>query len=127
MRWRLAIAALALALTLVGTLVGTDDDFPFGPFRMYATSARTTGSVRVAQLYGVRADGTEEPLEAGDVGLRRAELEGQLPRFRAHPELLAALASADHVEVKLVERIRRVVNREVQPGEETRVVATWRR
>jgi hypothetical protein len=122
-----AVAAVALAATLAGTFWGADDDFPVGPFRMYATSARATGTVRTAQLYGVTAAGTEILLQAGDVGLRRAELEGQLPRFRAHPDLLAALARPEYVAVRLVERVRFVVDRRVQRGEERRVVAEWRR
>lgn len=127
MKLRVAVAAIAVALTLVGTVVGGDDAFPFGPFRMYATSARSTGNVRTAQVFGVLADGTIEPLDASDIGLRRAELEGQLWRFRNHPELLADLAGTDHVAVKLVERVRRVVDRKVQPGERVRLVAEWRR
>ena len=127
MKLRVTVAAIAVALTLVGTFVGSDDDFPFGPFRMYATSARPTGNVRTAQVYGVLADGTVEPLEASDIGLRRAELEGQLGRFRDDPTLLAALARPDQVAVRLVERVRRVINRKVQPGERVRVVAEWHR
>ena len=127
MKLRLAAAAVALALVLVGTLWGDDDLFPVGPFRMYASAARTTGTVRTAQLYGVLANGEQQQLHAGDVGLRRAELEGQLPRFRSDPELLAALARPEHVEVRLVERVRRVVDRRVQPGERLEVVAAWRR
>lgn len=126
-RVRLAAVAIVAALTVAGTAWGSDDDFPFGPFRMYATSGKATGTIRTADLVGVRADGTEEVLHAGDVGLRRAELEGQLPRFRDDPSLLALLAGPDHVAVRLVERVRRVVDRRVQPGVETRVTAEWRR
>jgi hypothetical protein len=127
LRLRLTVAGVALALVLAGTLWGSDDDFPAGPFRMYATAARTTGNVRTAQLYGVLASGEQRLLQAGDVGLRRAELEGQLPRFRAEPDLLSALARPEFVEVRLVERIRRVVDRRVQPGERFEVIAAWHR
>lgn len=124
---RLVVTAVLVAITLTGTMGGADDDFPFGPFRMYATSSRASGTIRTADLVGVRADGTEEVLHAGDVGLRRAELEGQLPRFRAHPDLLAVLAKPEHVAVRLVERVRRVVDRRVQPGVRTIVTAEWDR
>jgi len=124
---RLAIGALALVAVLAGTAWGQDDDFPVGPFRMYATAARPTGTVRVAELFGVKADGTRVLLQAHDVGLRRAELEGQLPRFRKDPNLLAALAKPAYVEIRLEERLRRVVDRRVQ-GDESRVlVASWHR
>ena len=35
---RLGATALGLVLLVVGTFWGSDDDFPFGPFRMYSTS-----------------------------------------------------------------------------------------
>ena len=127
MIWRRVAAAAVAALALAGTLWGEDDDFPFGPVRMYATSARATGTVRTAELWGIHADGSHEVLEAGDVGLRRAELEGQLPRFRAEPALLGALADDDHVAVRLVERVRRVVDRELQDDGRFEVVSEWRR
>jgi len=73
---RFAVAATVLVLVLAGTLWGQDDDFPFGPFRMYATAAKPTGNVRTAELWGVRADGARVKLEAHDVGLRRAVLIG---------------------------------------------------
>ena len=43
-RW--AVTVIALALLLAGTFVGQDDDFPFGPFRMYSTTAQLNGPVR---------------------------------------------------------------------------------
>jgi len=124
---RLAIGAVALVAVLVGTVHGQDDDFPVGPFRMYATAAKPTGTVRVAELIGVRSDGTRVVLQAHDVGLRRAELEGQLPRFRKDPELLAALATPAYVEIRLEERERFVVDRRVQRDEPRTLVASWHR
>jgi hypothetical protein len=124
---RLAIGAAALVVVLAGTVWGQDDDFPVGPFRMYATAARPTGTVRVAELIGVRPDGERVLLEAHDVGLRRAELEGQLPRFRKDPELLAALATPAYVEIRLEERERFVVDRHVQRDERRTLVASWHR
>jgi hypothetical protein len=124
---RLAIGATALVVVLAGTAWGQDDEFPVGPFRMYATAARPTGTVRVAELFGVRADGTRVLLQAHDVGLRRAELEGQLPRFRKDPTLLAALATPEYLEIRLEERQRRVVDRRVQRDETRVLVASWHR
>jgi hypothetical protein len=126
-RLRLAIGAVALVVVLAGTVWGQDDDFPVGPFRMYATAAKPTGTVRVAELWGVRPDGQRVLLQAHDVGLRRAELEGQLPRFRKDPALLAALATPAYVEIRLEERERFVVDRRVQPEERRTLVASWHR
>jgi hypothetical protein len=124
---RLTVGALVLLAVLAGTAWGQDDDFPVGPFRMYATAARPTGTVRVAELIGVRPNGERVLLEAHDVGLRRAELEGQLPRFRKDPELLAALATPAYVEIRLEERERFVVDRRVQRDERRTLVASWHR
>jgi len=124
---RLVAGAVLLAAVLAGTLWGQDDDFPVGPFRMYATAARPTGAVRTAELFGVRADGTRVLLQAHDVGLRRAELEGQLPRFRRDPSLLGALAKPAYVEIRLEERVRAVIDRRVQPDERRILVASWHR
>lgn len=133
-RARVAVATAGLVLLLAGSVVGSDDWFPFGPFRMYATSGRTTGAVRTATLVGVTADGDELQIEAEHVGLRRAELEGQLRRFGDDPHLMGALA--DHVSaevgeplvaVRLEEQVRPVVDRRPTGEVRREVVATWER
>jgi hypothetical protein len=112
-RIRLAAAAVVLTLLLGGTVWGTDADFPFGPFKMYSTRADPDRPVVSASVVGVTAAGDEVRLSGGEVGLRRAELEGQLPRLVAEPELLTLLAesyatrhpAADPlVEVRVVQR-----------------------
>ena len=110
---RLVAAAAVLALLLVGAVWGDDNAFPFGPFRMYSTRADPNAPVVSTRVVGLTAAGEEIRLSGGQVGLRRAEFEGQLPRIEAHPELLGLLAdsfAAKHphaqelVEVKVVER-----------------------
>jgi hypothetical protein len=65
------------------------------------------------RVVGLTAAGAEIRLSGGQVGLRRAEFEGQLTRVEAHPELLGLLAdsyaarhpsAADLVEVQVVQR-----------------------
>lgn len=133
-RLRLAATAVVGVLLLGGTFVGDDGWFPVGPFRMYATAARTTGRVAVPELAGVTVDGDTVEVRAGELGLRRAELEGRLPRLRSEPELLAELAALYHrrwpdapelVELRLDMHARRVVDRRVQPGEDVTTVARW--
>ena len=128
-----AVALVALVLAL-GSAWGSDDDFPVGPFHMFATSGRATGAVRVATLIAVGDDGVERPLDPADVGLRRAELEGHYRLFRQRPALLATLADAyqrRHHEplraLRLEQTIRPVVDRRVQSRVEHRVVASWSR
>jgi hypothetical protein len=94
-RWvRLTIAGVLLALTLAGTIWGDDAEFPFGPERMYSTRNDPNAPVISTRVVGLTAAGEEVRLSGGQVGLRRAEFEGQLTRVREHPELLALLAGA---------------------------------
>jgi hypothetical protein len=92
--WRLVSAAVVLALLLVGTVWGNDSAFPFGPFRMYSTRADPNAPVISTRVVGLTDAGTEVRLSGGEVGLRRAEFEGQLPRLEAHPQLLGLLAQS---------------------------------
>jgi hypothetical protein len=110
---RLVAVLAVLAVVLAGTVWGDDDAFPFGPFRMYSTRADPNAPVVSTRVVGLTAAGVEVRLSGGQVGLRRAEFEGQLPRIEAHPELLGLLAdtwAAKHpsaeelVEVQVVER-----------------------
>ena len=90
---RLAVAAALLALMAVGSAWGTDADFPFGPWKMYSTRADPDQPVLSMRVVGLTAAGAEVRLSGGQVGLRRAEFEGQEPRIREHPELLGLLAT----------------------------------
>lgn len=91
---RLAATLAGLALLLTGTLVGQDDAFPFGPFRMYATTDDGDRPVASTRVEAVDAAGRRFVLTGESSGLRRAEVEGQLGRFRSDPALLGALAQA---------------------------------
>jgi hypothetical protein len=89
-------AAVVFGLLVVGAFVGSDDDFPFGPFRMYATSSQATGQVAVVALQ-VKTDGSDWTLvrpSPESVGMNVAEFEGQLPRFEDDPDLLGAVAAS---------------------------------
>jgi hypothetical protein len=93
-RGRLIATAVVLALLLAGTLFGDDDEFPFGPFRMYSTRADPDAPVVSTRTVGLTATGEEIRLSGGQVGLRRAEFEGQLDRIQERPELLGLLADS---------------------------------
>jgi hypothetical protein len=110
---RLLASFIALALLLVGTVWGDDDSFPFGPFRMYSTRNDPDAPVISTRVVGLTAAGEEVRLSAGQVGLRRAEFEGQVDRIRANPELLGLVADSfaeshpsapDLVSVEFVQR-----------------------
>ncbi len=92
-RWvRLAVTAVVFAVVMTGTVWGNDSDFPFGPFRMYSTRADPNAPVVSTRVVGLTGSGEEVRLSGGEVGLRRAEFEGQLPRMQEEPELLGLLA-----------------------------------
>lgn len=90
---RLALASLALLMLLYGTFFGSDSDFPFGPFRMYASRNAPDGVVSSLRLEAVTAQEELIKVSAGSVGLRRAELEGSLPRMKNEPELMAEIVA----------------------------------
>lgn len=116
------------------TFWGSDDFFPFAPFRMYAFSNSLDGQVNSAYLEGVNADGARFRLTEDAIGMRRAEMEGQLSRFRESPEDLELIAMAyqsanpdrpELIQVDIVMR-RYQLDRGKPTGEETETVeATW--
>jgi hypothetical protein len=91
---RLVATAVIGALLLAGTLFGQDDSFPFGPFRMYSTTDSLDAPVKSTRMEAVDTTGRRFALRGEAVGLRRAEIEGQMTRFRADPGLLASIAEA---------------------------------
>ncbi|HEX5018423.1 MAG TPA: hypothetical protein VFX15_12670 [Actinomycetes bacterium] len=95
-RARLVATTVVFGLLLLGTFVGNDDAFPFGPFRMYATSNQATGEVAVVALEARTADGdwTLVRPTPSTVGMNVAEFEGQLPRFEEDPSLLEAVENS---------------------------------
>jgi hypothetical protein len=129
-RLRLIATAATAVLLVAGTAWGEDDHFPFGPFKMYSRATKPDGRISWPRIDAVDASGRERSLRGADIGLRRAELEGQLPRFRRDPSLLGALADAyasrhpdrpPLVEVRLVKRGQRIVDSE-PVGEPTEMV-----
>ncbi len=131
---RTGVTVVVAVLVALGTFVGEDDDFPFGPFKMYAGRHDPDALVLDTRVEAVDRLGRLRVVDERSTGLRRAEIEGQVERFRAEPALLGLLATAHAglqpdepslVEVRVVERTYRL--RDSRPtGERTeRVVARW--
>lgn len=130
---RLAATALVIGLLLLGTFKGDDDHFPFGPFRMYSTTNELNGTVNAIRFQARDQAGEMLEPRAQDFGLRPAEINGQVARFRADPELLGHLASVYErihpdrpplVEIQLRFGLHQLENgRPVAYSEEE--VATW--
>lgn len=123
-------------LLLAGTFVGQDDDFPFGPFRMYATRDDPNGSAVSTRVEAVDSTGRTLVVPDRATGMRRAEIEGQADRFVADPALLADISRAHdrlrpdeprYETVRIV--IARFQLRDSRPSGEVRdeVVASWSR
>lgn len=91
---RLGATVLGLALLLGGTVRGTDDDFPFGPFRMYSTSDPPDAPAPDTRVEGVDRTGAVVPLGQDATGIRRAEIEGQQSRYVTDPARLRQVADA---------------------------------
>ena len=132
---RLAATVAVLVALLAGTFWGNDEHFPFGPFRMYSIANRTNGTVTESVLWGTTQSGERIELGFDSFGLRRAEIEGQIPRIEEDPTLLQHVATAYEditsngttlEEVRLVEIVHHLRGgREVRS--ESEVVAVWRR
>lgn len=135
-RLRVLATLLVGGLLLLGTLVGQDDDFPFGPFRMYSTRDDPDGVVAAARVEAVDATGRVLVVPDRATGLRRAEVEGQAGRFAADPALLAEIGRAhdrlhpdepSYTEVRVVVTETALEDSRPTGVLSEKVVATWRR
>lgn len=91
---RTAAVIVVLVALLAGTVWGDDDHFPFGPFRMYSTTNALDDVVNTVKLEGVDTTGATIAIRTQDLGLRPAEVNGQVARFRRDPSLLRHLAAS---------------------------------
>lgn len=132
---RVAVTLLTAGLLLAGTLWGDDDHFPFGPFKMYASAVDPDAPAEDTRVEAIDVHGDLVLITPGNSGIRRAEFEGQLPRFAAAPQLLQAVADAYQrrnpqaaplQELRVVIRWHEVRDFEVTGQWEEEVVATWR-
>jgi hypothetical protein len=129
----MVLAAAVIVPAFLGQIIGTDDAWPFAPFRMFAAPTRRTTAIVYPQFSGVRADGTAVRLYSDDFGVRRAEVEPNLGTgYRIPPALLADLATsynARHPGKELVRLdLHRVGQRLVdgRPGAKVdEIVQTW--
>jgi hypothetical protein len=121
-RLRLGLVGAAGALLLYGTLVGSDDMFPFGPFHMYSNYYPPTGVITSTAVTAKTAAGRTVFVTQRDTGLARGDIEGELKEFEADPDRLGALAASYHqrfphaspyVEMRIVQKRWQLVDRRV--------------
>lgn len=129
-----AIPLVVGALLLLGTWRGDDDNFPFGPFRMYSTKQELDGQVRSLQLWGQDRRGRWQMLDIDDFGLRRADIEGQIGKLEEGPTVVLSELAASYERIhgeempwaalQLRDRIFTLVGGR-PAAERVRVVGTW--
>lgn len=131
---RLLATVAAGALLLLGTFWGVDDDFPFGPFRMYSTAPGSDEPAPDTRVEGVDTTGAVVSLTERSTGIRRAEIEGQLAAYEADPSRLRRVAEAyaarnpsapELVEVRIVIRYEGVRDSRPTGTHTDETVATW--
>lgn len=134
--WRAVVTVAVLYAVVQGTWHGRDEWWPFAPMSQFAFPVSNDGAVirsTFVEADTVRGALVQVPLSAGGVGLPRAEVEGQLPRFVRHPQLLQAVAVAHarrhpHQARYAVVRLRETVTTlrgGVPQGRSTDTLATW--
>lgn len=89
---RLASTVTVLAVLTVGQLKDTNDLFPFGSLSQYSTARDMNGTVRSNYLLADTDEQVGKFISANMhvIGVGRAEIEGQLDRILANPELMQA-------------------------------------
>jgi hypothetical protein len=132
---RIAVTVAGLVLLLLGTFWGQDDDFPFGPFRMYSTAPDPNADAPDTRVEGVDTTGRTVVLTEANSGLRRAEIEGQQQRYANNPTLLREVAGAyaarnpdapELVEVRIVIRWYAIRDSRPTGAHHDETVVRWR-
>jgi hypothetical protein len=97
-RVRVLVTLVGVLVLIAGTLWGQDDDFPFGPFRMYSTAPDPNAAAKDTRVEGVDTGGRTVQLTEANSGIRRAEIEGQQQAYVEDPARLSRVAEAyaDH-------------------------------
>lgn len=132
---RVVATMLGAALLLVGTTVGTDDMFPFGPFRMYAGVNAPDEDAPDLRVEGTDAEHSTVALDEKATGIRRAEIEENKDRYIADPWRLSVIADAYRrrqpdalrlTEVRIVIRWHEIRASRPTGRHHDETVATWR-
>ncbi|GAA3637987.1 hypothetical protein GCM10022223_66130 [Kineosporia mesophila] len=93
--WRAAALAAGTLLVINGSVFGNDVYWPFGPMSQFAFRTGTNDVIRSTFLAAVDEDGMLQrvTLSPANLGIARAEIEGQQPRFVREPDMLSDLAA----------------------------------
>jgi hypothetical protein len=132
---RAVVAVAFIGLAAYGSLRGHDAMFPFGPMSQYDQYVPPDGTVGSITVWADTTAGThiQVPLDAGGIGVKRADIEAQLPKILADPSLLRTLSTAQrrlhpnqpqYVRLFVVDTVTQLHNRE-PVGKTSRTLLTW--
>ena len=132
---RLAAAVAAGGAIVYGTVTGAEKMFPAGPMTQYAFYVAPNGQVDSIQVFADTTAGTHVPvhLSPSGVGIKRADIEIQLPAIERNPSLLRTIAVAQrrlhpdqpqYVRLYVVDTVIPLRHRVPQPSR-TVVLVTW--
>jgi hypothetical protein len=133
--WRLVATALAAGAIVYGTVTGAEKMFPAGPMTQYAFYVAPDGRVDSIQVFADTTTGTHVPvhLSPSGVGIKRADIEIQLPAIERDPSLLRSIAVAQrrlhpdqpqYVRLYVVDTVIPLRHR-VPQRSRTQVLVTW--
>ena len=95
--WRIVVPAIAFVILTCGQFLNTNDFFPLGSLTQYATAKDLNGTVN-STCVEAQFPGEDEPrrlgFNAATVGIERGDVESQIDRVIAHPELLQSMADS---------------------------------
>lgn len=95
--WRIVVPGIAFVILTCGQFLNTNDFFPLGSLTQYATAKDLNGTVN-STCIEAQFPGEDEPrrlgFNAATVGIERGDVESQLDRVIAHPELLQSMADS---------------------------------
>lgn len=132
---RVVLTVIAGALLLITSTWGSDDHFPFTPFRMYAGENPPNEPAPDPRMEGVTVAGRVIQLGERQTGLRRAEIEAKQDAFAADPALLREVAEAYArrnpqspalAEIRYVLRLHEIKSSRPTGEWTDKVLASWR-
>jgi hypothetical protein len=133
---RVGVTLAIVLIALAGSLWGTDDDFPLGPQLQFANADPPNEPVVVLRVEAVDTGGKRFELGERQTGIRRAEIEDQVERFKHDPRLLTSVGDAyasrnPHapplVEIDLIARSHELHNGSATGRYTDTTLAAWRR
>jgi len=132
---RLVVTVLALGGIAYGSIGGSNKLFPFGPMTQYAFYVSPDGVVKSTTVWADTTAGTyvHVRLDPQGVGVKRADVEAQLPAIVANPSLLRTISTAQRrlhpnqpqfTKLYVIQTVYQLHDR-VPSGYTRNTIATW--